>query len=732
MEKRDEEFLRRINETFRIEADEHLNAFSQGLNNLEKDQSQERYAEILETMFREIHSLKGAARSIDRRDIEAICQPLESVLFTLKKHEYTSSLFSLDLFYKTIAIITKLNGAEGSVASAEDRQNNKELVRLLKEFSEGSNPANDNVIPGQVKKMQIVKVYDESPFESPKVSEISKSRVSVSTETVRIRTSILDPLLMQAEELIQAKKAISQRIYELREINICMAGSQMEARLSEFTRSMERDQYSLDSMIDSHLEDLRQILMLPISTITEAFHGMVRQVSRENKKEIELIIKGAELEIDKRILDELKDPLIHLIRNSIDHGIGSPQERIKKHKPPVGTIMLVFTALENGIFEITLSDDGKGIDKEKVKNSAVRSGVVSDKAALKLKPEEIVSLIYQSGISTSSFITDMSGRGLGLSIVHEKVEKLNGTISIQTTVNNGTTFRILVPVALSTFRGILVRTGELMFILPVMNVEKVLNIKQEDIKTVENHSAILLDGQVISLVRLGEVLGLTEHNQADAHVKQAPFEISNLISLFVLASEGNRIAFRIDEICDEQQVLVKSMGKLLKRVKNISGATILGSGKVVPVLHTGDLVKSALNPANKPQLIFAPVKSEEKIRHILVADDSITSRTLIRNILETAGYKITTAVDGMDAFTKAHINNYDLIVSDVDMPRMNGFELIVKVRQDKRINETPVILVTALGSEEDRERGVEVGADAYIVKNNFDQTNLLEIIKKLI
>jgi two-component system chemotaxis sensor kinase CheA len=573
----------------------------------------------------------------------------------------------------------------------------------------------------------------------------------------------MDPLLLQAEEMIQTKIVSDQRLLELKEINRGIAGwksdlsdrcgprsatsasfrtewfgddvthlNKLERKLTELTQSMEQDQYSFAQMVNDHLQEMKQILILPVSYIVESFPVMVREISRGQNKEIEFVVQGAELEIDRRILEELKDPLIHLIRNSIDHGIGKPQERILQKKPSYGTIILSFTARGNDIFEITLSDDGKGINKELLLKAAVKSGNLSRGAAEKLDPKEILSLIYLSGVSTSPIITDISGRGLGLAIVLEKVEKMNGRISVETDINKGTTFHILLPMTLTTFRGILIGSGEFRFIIPTMNVERVMKVEQNEIKTVENHETILIEDQILSVVDFGEVLGLPELNHLDSGKMESELGNSNKIRLVVLVSGEHRIAFKVDNVFDEQQVLVKGLGKLLNRVRNISGATILGSGKVVPVLHIADMMKSALKSAKKAKRQISSEKTTEKIRKILVAEDSITARTLIKNILETAGYQVSTSVDGTEAFTLARNEDFDLIVSDVDMPRMNGFELTAKIRKDKKLSEVPVVLLTALESREDRERGIDVGADAYIIKSSFDQTNLLEIIKKLI
>jgi two-component system chemotaxis sensor kinase CheA len=755
MDKKEADFLKRIQETYRIEAEEHIRAFSTGLIELEKTQPEERVAEIIESMFREVHSLKGAARSVDQKETESLCQPLESVFSLLKCRKITLSPFSFSLFFKAVDYLTKLITTIGKDKSGADHQIMRELIQQLKEMAAGKSSDNTEMaeLTSDIKAIPSEKVNSPDPGDSGPAS----------TETVRIRISKLDPLLLQAEELIQSKIAVDQRINELRELCIelnewkteiqkwksrrtiatisnwnewCdtseMHLNKTAGKMTEITRSMERDQHSHDRLVNLHLEAMKQVLMLPVGSMVEVFPGMVRDISHEQNKEVDFNITGLELEIDRRILEELKDPLTHLIRNSIDHGIGKPQERLLLNKSAHGKITLAFAAKENGQFEVILSDDGKGIDKDLVIKAAVKSGILSKEAAGKLEDEEILNLIYQSGVSTSSIITDISGRGLGLSIAHEKITKLNGVISVQTEADKGTTFRIRLPMALATFRGIMVRVNDFLFILPTVNVERVLRVEEADIKTVENHETILIDSQIISVVDIGEVLGLPEHKHGGSDRKNTGFEKSDKIRVVVLFSAEQRIAFKVDDILGEQQVLVKGMGKLLNRVRNISGATILGSGNIVPVLNITDLMKSALRIKGKKSDVAADMLFVPKTGRILVAEDSITSRTLIKNILETAGYKVTTAVDGADAFTKARIGDFDIIVSDVDMPKMNGFELTAKIRNDKKLSELPVVLVTALESREDRERGIEVGADAYIIKSSFDQTNLLEIIKKLI
>ena len=757
MDKKEEDFLKRIRETFRVEAEEHIHAFSAGLIELEKNRPEEKVKEIIETMFREVHSLKGAARSVDQKEIESLCQPLESIFSALKSGKITLSPFSINMFYKAVDHLTKLINTTGKDQSASDHQIMRGLIQQLKEMAAGQ--------PGEKNDTMLMSDIKTAPPEIVHLPEtdISGGMVPVSTETVRIRISKLDPLLLQAEEMIQSKIAIDQRILELRELSAelkewkteaqkwrerratatlstwhewCDASeihlNKTESRMVEIIRLLERDQHNHDHLVNLHLEAMKQVLMLPVGYMAEVFPGMVRDISHDQNKVVDFNMTGTELEIDRRILEELKDPLIHLIRNSIDHGIGNPRERLLQNKSSHGKITLAFAAKENGQFEVILSDDGKGIDKDNLLRAAIKSGILDKEAAGKLEDEEILNLIYQSGVSTSSIITDISGRGLGLSIAQEKIAKLNGLISVETEAGNGTTFRIRLPMALAAFRGIMVRVNEFLFILPTVNVEQVLRVEKADIKTIENHETIMIDSRIISVVDIGEVLGLPEHKHAGSDRKNRDFEKSDKTRLVVLSSAEQRIAFKVDDIVGEQQVLVKGLGKLLKRVRNISGATILGSGNVIPVLNINDLMKSAVKTKGRKIEtgegdLFVP-----KTGKILVAEDSITSRTLIKNILETAGYQVTTSVDGADAYTKARSDDFDIIVSDVDMPKINGFELTLKIKNDKKLSEIPVILVTALESREDKERGIEVGADAYIIKSSFDQSNLLEIIKKLI
>jgi two-component system chemotaxis sensor kinase CheA len=763
MDKKEIEFQKRIQATFRIEAEEHLRAISAGLLVLEKSQSEKEKAELIEVLFREVHSLKGAARSVDQKEIEYVCQPMESIFSDLKCKAIALTPSSINLFFKTVEWLLKHVATSGDDQTGAFRQNQKDLIRQLKEM------ASEKPVAETIQKTAPADTKPPSPEKSDPIPEhvssdiIARDNIPAQIEMVRIAVSKLDPLLMQAEELTQSKKVLDERADELQKLcdevtewknetqkwrsrksvpsgivwnewydNCEVRLNKVLTQLEEITRFLERDQHSFERLVNNHLDAMKQVLMLPVGSMVESFPGMVREISQKQNKEIDFIIRGMELEIDKRILEELKEPLIHLIRNSIDHGISKPGERILQNKQIRGNITLAFVSKENGQVEVTVSDDGIGIDKELILKAAIKSGVISNEVASKLALKDVLNLIYQSGVSTSSIITEISGRGLGLPIVREKVEKLNGRISLESETNQGTTFRILLPMTLATFRGIVVKVKDSLFIMPTLNIERVLKVEQEEIKTVETQETLHIDDQIISLVDLRKVLGLSEHKYSRSGNMETGTVNPTKICVVVIVYGEQRIAFKVDEIVDEQQVLVKGLGKLLNRVPNISGATILGSGQVVPVLNIKDLMKSAVKVKGKKDKARADDILIPKTGKILVVEDSITSRTLLKNILETAGYQVTTSVDGAEALTKIRAGDFDIIVSDVDMPKMNGFELTLKIKSDKKLSEIPVVLVTSLESRDDRERGIEVGADAYLIKSSFDQTSLLEIIKKLI
>ena len=772
MVEKNDDFQKRLLATFRIEADEHLRAMSSGLFDLEKSPARVQQTELIEKIFREAHSLKGAARAVNFTEIEAVCHSLESVFSGLKGNRLAVSPALLDLLHQAIDAAGRFLAPDAAAPGAH-RPAIMELVRRLTDALKGPLPGPELSAPAQAVAPASSSAATAEPVATADV-RTPLPAPSLASETVRVSTAKLDAVMWQVEELFSPRLASRERVGELRETAAALAkwkkertriqpalrrierslarggrpnGAARESqellrlleyldgesvhmkvldnRLASLAQSAEHDQRTLAGMTDNLLHEVKEMHLLPFSSLIESFPRFTRELARDQGKEAELVVQGSEIEIDRRILEEMKDPLIHMLRNCIDHGIEEPAVREQKRKPLHGTITIAVSQRDSGKVEILVADDGAGIDATKVKNAARKLGIVSAEEADRLGEREAIALAFRSGVSTSSIITDISGRGLGLAIVREKIERLGGAISVESHPDAGTSFRMVAPLTLATFRSILVRAGDHLFVIPAVSVERVIRASKEEILTVENRETISLGGQPVSLVWLSDTLELPR--------KGAAGESADNAQVVVLSLGSVRVAFRVEEILAEQEVLVKPLGPQLVRVRNISGASVLGTGQVVPVLNVSDLMKSAVKPTAPPR---APIAAEEgvegKKQSILVVEDSITARALLKNILEAAGYDVTTAVDGIDAYTALKTGTFDLIVSDVEMPRMDGFDLTAKVRADKQLSELPVVLVTATESREHRERGIDVGANAYIVKSSFDQSNLLAVVDRLL
>ncbi|MFA6980833.1 MAG: hybrid sensor histidine kinase/response regulator [Ignavibacteriaceae bacterium] len=759
MKEQNNDFLKRLLATFKAEAADHIKSLSSGLIELEKAADLEIRAKIIEKIFREAHSLKGAARAVNNSPIERICQSMEGVFASLKKKDIDLKLELIDLLHKATGKLEEILES----LSAEDKQVDEKSTETI-----------TNKLDDYLKDAKRTASKDSVAVEPAVQKESSAHTETLTTDTIRVAISKLDSLFLQAEEMISLKMLMMQKRKDFQDIKTFTsswkkekdkilsdihvlqhlieedkhqnAQQQLKAHLKKvlefidwentYFRTLEEklitiakasvnDQLTTTQMVDNLLDDAKQIVMFPFTSLLEIFPTFVRELSRDQGKNVELVIEGAEIEIDRRILEEMKSPLIHLVRNCIDHGIENPEKRNRKKKQDKGTIKISVSQKNGDKVEIIISDDGAGIDPEKIRLAVVKNGIISKDESKKLTIQELHTLIFQSGVSTSPIITDVSGRGLGLAIVREKVEKLGGSISFNTGLDAGTTFHITLPLTLATYRGLLVKAAEHNFIIPITNLERVVSFKKEETRSIENRETILLNGEVTSLVKLTAVLEMSDSQTVE--------NSTDTLFAVVLRASGKRIAFLVNEILNEQEVLVKSLGPQLSRVRNIAGATVLGTGAVVPILNVTDLINSALHISSGIKSEIVPYKKkEEKKKSVLVAEDSITARSLLKNILETAGYRVTTAVDGVDAYTQLKSGDFDLVVSDVDMPRMNGFDLTAKIRSDKKFAEIPVILVTALESREDKEHGIEAGANAYIVKSSFDRGNLLAAIERLL
>lgn len=699
----DADFLQQLRATFREEAEEHLQAITTGLMQLEGALPAEQQKPVVEAVFRAAHSLKGAARAVDFREVEAACESLEDTFASWKRQEAAPTPQSLDQLHARVsrlaALLAPPAGSAAPVAGAPESA-----------------------------------VAVEPPAAAPAAPR------PASGQTVRISAEVLDARLLEAEEMLTVKLAAGQRAEDLRALSRELRGWRHEAagappqrlqerlnalqgRIAGLTQAAEQDREAVAKLVDDLLANAKALLLLPFSTISAGFPKLVRDLCRDQGKEAELQIEGDAIPLDKRILDAIKDPLVHLLRNCVDHGIEPPQERLRRGKPARARIRLALAQLAGQQVRITLEDDGAGIDVAKVKAAAVRQGLLGEPEAAALDDAAAQALVFRSGVSTSPLLTSVSGRGLGLAIVQEKAAQLGGEVSVSARAGEGTTFRIVVPARRATFRGILLQAGGRLLVAPTTQVERVLQVRRQAIVPVEGRDTITFEGRVLPVLPLARLLELP--------AAPGPRGAPAAVRLVVLGTGEAQIACAVDEVLDEQELLVKPLRPPLSRVRNVASATVLPDGAIALILHVGDLLRSARGVGG-PSLRTPPPALPVAAKSILVAEDSITSRMLIKGMLEAAGYRVATAPDGLEALRRLQADSFDLLVSDVEMPRLNGFDLTARVRADARLAALPVVLVTALEQRADRERGVAAGASAYIVKSSFDQSTLVEAVRRLL
>lgn len=738
-------FRARLLETFREEADEYLDSITEGLIELEKTGPT---SELIESVYRKTHSLKGAARAVNLREIESICQNLETVFARMKRGEYIPGADDFDLFFRTLAVVKALLLGERPLVPPGEIVKALRALPLEKEGVGGADPA-----------VQESRVPGDEPIAEGKISG-----------TVRIAAQKLDRLIAGADDLLTTRLFITQRIRELEEmvsrfslwqwnhtqafndlhlIRRKVFGEEKEAippdliqplqRVVEFLeynrefvtylqydlathlRAMEIDRSALEASTTEISDQIRDAALLPASNMLAPFSAFVRENSRTSGKLVDLEIEGGEIEVDRRILDALREPIMHLVRNSIDHGIEDPNIRAAQKKPIKGTVWIRVSPRSGSRVAIEVADDGAGIDSAAIRRTAVENGVITESESAALIDSEAIWLIFRSGMTTSRIVTDLSGRGLGLAIVEDTVSRLGGEVTVSSAVGKGTTITLTVPVRMATLRGLLVRSEKQIYVLPMQQVKQVLRVRSKDLIPGVGHPRVKIGLETIEVFRLTDLLGIPSSDPPHGKTLQTP--------IVVIAYGAGQIACMVDEVIRVQEIVVRPLGSQLRSIRRVEGAVILGDGTVALVLDPLELIQDATQAERPARRTALP--GEER-RRILVVEDSVTSRLLLQTILEGAGYHVETATDGIDALAKLKQHEYDMLVSDVDMPRMDGVTLTKKIRTgDLHLADLPVVLITSLDSPEDREQGRAAGADAYLVKSNFERDDFVETIHRL-
>ncbi len=757
---RDEVFEKQLLATFQAELEEHLATLDQGLLAVEQGLSEKEKGAVLEELFRAAHSLKGAARAVKLEDIGTIAHRLEDVLGAIQKEEVSPTAELLDVLFEALDLIREAMTAHrrGEPLAEERRQGL--LSNLAAALKGEPTPASAPVAPEPAAPPEAV--LEDSVPGPPSDSPPAQGReAGAGREFIRVATEKLDALMDGVGELVVARMRTEQRLGELRrtlegltlleqschEVGfpftrlkreagpspaagpmldfVTASSTQLKAITAEMVdllHAFTADYRHLALVTEALQDNVRRARMLPVKSVFDLFPRLIRDLARQRGREVSWRVEGEEVEVDRRVLEAIKDPLIHLVRNAMDHGLEPPEIRRRAGKPEKGLILLR-AARQGATIVLEVVDDGTGIDLEAVHRAAVARGLMTADQADRFEPEGIGDLIFHSGLSTLPRATELSGRGVGLDVVRRTLERLNGLVAVKTTPGQGTTFTLTLPLTLATTHVLLAETAGQTMAVPTTNVERIFKLDPAAINSIDGKPALVYEGRPLSLISLARVLELSSSQGVPTPGPGLP--------VIVLRVAEKRTAFWVDALKGTQEVVIKNLGPQLRRVRNVAGVSVLGTGEVVMILNVADLMKSAAAAPAEAALVPAPAR-EARRRRLLVVDDSITTRTLEKNILESAGYEVLTAADGLEAWALVQSEPLDAVVADIVMPRLDGFDLTAKVKEDERFREMPVILVTSLETPQDKIRGLEAGADAYITKSAFDQRDLLETIDSLI
>ena len=740
--------LSRFLDTFVAEARERLDRFEQGIIALEASPSDEH---VIRELLREAHTIKGSARMVGLERVDLLAHRTESVLGAVRDQLRAVDGQVIDcLLAATDGLRTLVDEAAGDKPAGSCDLD--QLVAQLAHLLEASPAREEAPRAGRARpaaKQPAAKRKEPEPARRQgepmvrvnlrKLEQLSNLTLDLSTHREQEK-DLVSHLSQYLAELRRAERTL--HYLSGRMANLCQALHQVspacfeeagevrravELVLAELRSVTERAGTSLqgranlrrrDLMLAEELRNLvAELHLVPISTIFDAFPRAVRDIGAECGKDVQLRIEGGDTQLDKKIVEELGEPLLHLVWNAIGHGIEATQERLQAGKPPRGTICLEAQPVGDRI-QVRVSDDGAGLDLAALRTKAVERGLVSADEALLLPEQQVRNLIFSPGLSTARMITDVAGRGVGMDIVESTVRRLNGTISMESEPGWGTTFIMDLPLTVVVMNVLLVQVSDGVFAVPTSFVRHVAGIRAEQLELTQGGRVLRLEETPVTVVELGDLIGLPS---VGWNGRSRP--------VLVAGTRGEAVGFAVDEVLDEDRVVVKSLASCPVRLRLVMAATIGPAGRVVPILDVAGLVEASRTPVVPPA---GKPAAPSRVRRVLVVDDSAVTGDLERNILEGAGYQVQVANDGMEALLMLSREPFDLVVSDVEMPRLDGFALLERLRADPQTKAVPVVMVTSRHRAEDKQRGLDLGADAYLLKATFDQSHLLDTVQRLI
>ena len=772
--------MQEILEDFLIEAFEMIEQLDQDLIELENNPKD---LDLLNRIFRVAHTIKGSSSFLNFDVLTNLTHNMEDVLNKARRAELVITPDIMDVILKSIDLMKALltlirdNGSDAndldiettikrlqsisagenlentSIESKKEGKNNanidsnvdsiesidpKALESSLGEGGESENYSNytseeidaeidrllkqrqeeDKERRKQKKQEAAATIQTNTKSPPPKSPKPKKEDGAVSTnleQTVRVDVKRLDHLMNLIGELVLGKNRLIS-IYD--DVEERYDGEQFLEELNQVVSAV--------SVVTTDLQlAVMKTRMLPVGKVFNKFPRMVRDLARDMNKNIELIISGEETELDKSIVEEIGDPLVHIIRNSCDHGIESPEDRVANGKSEVGRIELKAYNEGNHIV-VEITDDGKGLDPNVLKQKALEKGVLNEREAESMSDKEAYALIFKAGFSTAKTVTNVSGRGVGMDVVKTNIEKLNGMIDIESEAGNGTILKLKIPLTLAIIQALLVSVQEEYYAIPLSSVLETVRITQDEIYIVEGKSVLRLRDEILTLVRLSDIFKI------DTILKN-----TSELYVVVIGLAENKIGIIVDYLVGQEEVVIKSLGYYLKSTEGIAGATVRGDGKITLIVDVASMMQMAKHIKSNVNTLQDEEVKKEKIQAsdyiVLAVDDSQTDRNIIKQYLKPLGITIIEATNGVDALDiiKSGEHNIDAVLVDIEMPRMDGYSLATEIRKYNKFKNLPLIAVTSRASKTDRMRGVETGMTEYITKP-YSSEYLLNVVKRSI
>jgi len=730
-------------ELFRVEAENQASEIIKGLLELERDAHNQK---VLQSLMRASHSIKGAARIVNLPNAVLLAHAMEDCFiaaqkgFTLKRPHFDLLLKGAD----HLARIALLDEGKISDWIANNSKIYNELAEAISNaMSAGQIEMPDIHFTAAIEKTSSVPIIATTTFGDGE------------EKVLRINAELLDRLIGLAAEFLVESRRLAPYVHSLlrtvrqlngltgrlerierhlagigeieHELELLRVAIQISAETADgiagnwrFLEIFERRSSQLSRQLYKEATTSR---MRPFSEGVANFPRMIRDIAGELGKQAQLTIGGQNTLVDRDILEVLQSPLNHLLRNAIDHGIESPDERLAVGKPVEGVIRLE-ARHQAGMLFVIVEDDGRGIDPEALRRLVVLRKLVSEEAAVGLSTVELYDFLFLPGFTVKDKVTEISGRGVGLDVVMNSLQQIRGSVRTHSEVGQGTHFQLQLPLTLSIMRGLVTQIAGEAYVFPLTRVDKVLVLGRHDISSLQGNDFFYLNGKPVGIVVAAQVLEL-----------QQTTDLTDCYNIVVISDRDGRFGVVVDRFIGESNLVVRPLDPGLGKLRDIAAETLLEDGTPALILDVDDLTRSIDRLIGKNHLqqgVASPSKAAKLGKRILVVDDSFVVREVERKLLENRKYRVEVAVDGMDGWNAVRSGGFDLVITDVDMPRMNGIELVSKIKQDAGLKSTPVVIMSYKDWEEDRLRGLDAGADYYLTKGNFNDDTLLEVVASLI